>query len=77
MKLFGRPDRTHYLESKIETLIAQLDALQRQRPVLEYAIRWMKKNQPKVDDLVLAHGDLLGGSNMVAMHLATALRGIF
>ncbi|RSO58809.1 phosphotransferase family protein [Acinetobacter lactucae] len=64
-QLFGKPDKARYLESKIEIFIQQLDALQRHRPILEYAINWMKKNQPKVDDLVLVHGDFRTGNLMV------------
>ncbi|MEG0406271.1 MAG: phosphotransferase family protein [Acinetobacter sp.] len=64
-QLFGSPNKNSYLESKIQAFIVQLDALQRHRPVLEYAIHWMKKNQPKVDDLVLLHGDFRTGNLMV------------
>ncbi|MER8174386.1 phosphotransferase, partial [Acinetobacter baumannii] len=43
----------------------QLDHLKRQRPILEYAIQWMFNNLPKVDDLVLVHGDYRIGNIMI------------
>lgn len=64
-RLFKKPNKDNYLETKLDTFIQQLDALQRDRPVLEYAIQWMKKNLPKLDDLVLVHGDFRTGNIMV------------
>ncbi|RKG37439.1 phosphotransferase family protein [Acinetobacter rongchengensis] len=63
--LFEKPNTEHYLKRKLDAFIEQLDCLQRSRPVLEYAIQWMKKNQPKVDDLVLVHGDFRTGNIMI------------
>lgn len=64
-QLFPKPDKDSYLINKIQDFQQQLDALQRSRPVLEYAIYWMKNNLPKVDDLVLVHGDFRTGNIMI------------
>ncbi|MFC3901350.1 Predicted kinase, aminoglycoside phosphotransferase (APT) family [Acinetobacter marinus] len=72
-QLFGQPTSADYLDCKIATFRAQLDILQRSRPVLEYAIRWLQQNQPKVDDLVLIHGDFRTGNLMVDGDVLTGI----
>ncbi|MFX5226102.1 phosphotransferase, partial [Acinetobacter baumannii] len=60
-----KPDKDQYLEKKLTVFLEQLDHLKRQRPILEYAIQWMFNNLPKVDDLVLVHGDYRIGNIMI------------
>lgn len=65
MKFLPKPNKDNYLESKILYFRDQLDLLQTSRPILEYAISWMANNLPKVDDLVLVHGDFRNGNIMI------------
>lgn len=64
-KLLPKPDKDQYLENKLKDFLDQLDHLKRHRPILEYAIQWMFNNLPKVDDLVLVHGDYRIGNIMI------------
>lgn len=60
-----KPKKDSYFAEMLAELIAQIDVLNRHQPVLEYAITWMKKNSPTVDDLVLIHGDFRTGNLMI------------
>jgi len=64
-KFLPKPNKDGYLENKIWYFRDQLDLLQESRPILEYAIGWMANNLPKVDDLVLVHGDFRIGNIMI------------
>ena len=60
-----KPSKNNYLENKIIYFREQLDALDTPRPIIEYAITWMSNHLPKVDDLVLVHGDFRTGNIMI------------
>ena len=61
-KIIQKPNKADYLNQLIASFHAQLDALKMQRPILEFAMSWMKQEQPVVDDLVLVHGDYRTGN---------------
>ena len=63
--ILPKPNKLNYLNHLIDDLYTQLDKLQRLRPVLEFALSWMKQEQPVVDDLVLIHGDYRTGNIMI------------
>lgn len=64
-ELFDKPDKDDYLKNKLQYFKSQLDLIQNPRPILEYAISWMASNLPKVDNLVLIHGDFRIGNIMI------------
>lgn len=64
-KILEYPDTKNYLTGLICELTQQLENLQRARPILEFALQWMQKNQPSVDEIVLVHGDYRTGNLMI------------
>ena len=60
-----KPNKDEYLTDKIQYFREQLDLLQASRPVLEYAINWIADNLPRIDELVLVHGDFRTGNIMI------------
>ncbi len=64
-RIIQKPSKEHYLQHLIDDSLLQLDKLKRHRPVLEFALSWMQKNQPEIDDLVLIHGDFRTGNIMI------------
>ena len=63
--ILAKPQKEMYLNDLITDLYAQLDKLQRHRPVLEFALSWMLQEKPVIDDLVLIHGDYRTGNIMI------------
>ena len=64
-KILPKPQKETYLSDLIADLYAQLDKLQRHRPVLEFALSWILHEKPVIDDLVLIHGDYRIGNIMI------------
>ena len=64
-KIISKPAKEDYLNQLLVSLQAQLQKLNSQRPILEFAISWMAQNQPVIDDLVLVHGDYRTGNIMI------------
>lgn len=63
--IIEKPNPQDYLNHLIQDFLNQLDKLQRDRPILEFALNWMRQHQPEIDDLVLIHGDFRTGNIMV------------
>lgn len=49
----------------LQVLRDTLDELPDPRPALELAFRWLERNRPKVDEVVLTHGDFRTGNFLV------------
>lgn len=64
-QIMPKPSKDAYHHVLIADLKTQLDKLGAQRPILDFAISWMKQNQPVFDDLVLVHGDYRTGNIMI------------
>ena len=64
-KTIAKPNRAEYLDQLIIGFQTQLQDLKVHRPILEFAMSWMKQEQPVVDDLVLVHGDYRTGNIMI------------
>lgn len=64
-KIIPKPAKEDYLNQSIVLLQSQLHKLNSHRPILEFAISWMKQHQPVIDDLVLVHGDYRTGNIMI------------
>lgn len=64
-RIIPKPLKDEYHHLLIAALESQLDKLTAQRPILDFALSWMKQNQPVLDDLVLVHGDYRTGNIMI------------
>lgn len=64
-KILPYPDSKNYLTNLIQQLTQQLENLKRARPIVEFALQWMQKHQPSVDEIVLVHGDYRTGNLMI------------
>lgn len=64
-KIIQKPEKADYLNQLVEDFQSQLAKLKSQRPILEFALSWMRQHQPEVDDLVLIHGDFRTGNIMI------------
>lgn len=64
-RIIQKPAKENYLEQMMAEFQTQLQKLNSQRPILEFAISWMQQAQPVVDDLVLVHGDYRTGNIMI------------
>lgn len=50
---------------RVQTYRMWLDAMARPRPALEWALRWLERNAPGDETLVLCHGDFRTGNYLV------------
>lgn len=64
-RIIQKPPKENYLNQLTEDLHEQLLKLREPRPILEFALSWMKQEQPETDDLVIVHGDYRTGNIMI------------
>lgn len=64
-RIIQKPPKENYLNQLTEGLHEQLLKLREPRPILEFALSWMKQEQPETDDLVIVHGDYRTGNIMI------------
>ena len=64
-RIIQKPPKENYLNQLTEDLQEQLLKLREPRPILEFALSWMKQEQPETDDLVIVHGDYRTGNIMI------------
>lgn len=64
-RIIQKPSKENYLNQLTEDLHEQLLKLREPRPILEFALSWMKQEQPETDDLVIVHGDYRTGNIMI------------
>lgn len=64
-RIIQKPPKENYLNQLTEDLQEQLLKLSEPRPILEFALSWMKQEQPETDDLVIVHGDYRTGNIMI------------
>ena len=58
---------------RVQTYRTWLDDLPHPRPALEWALRWLERNAPEDETLVLCHGDFRTGNYMVDDGRITAI----
>jgi aminoglycoside phosphotransferase (APT) family kinase protein len=58
---------------RVSTYRIWLDAIARPRPALEWALRWLERNAPTDEELVLCHGDFRTGNYLVHEGELTAI----
>lgn len=58
---------------QLNAMGAHLDALGRPHPVLEWAMRWLRRHAPEENEIVLAHHDFRTGNYMVDESGLTAI----
>lgn len=59
--------------SELAMMCRFLDEMDRPRPVLDWAIRWLERNRPEPADIVLVHHDFRTGNYMVDASGLTAI----